>query len=72
MIVDEIINEKLDFLGELCEGSQQEMPFMLSLHRDTTPSPLTVTAASSPASCTSSGPMNSPAPQVRVHVFDNF
>ena len=72
LILDEIINEKLDFLGELCETSQQEMPFMLSLHRDSTPSPLTVTAASSPTSCSSSGAMNSPAPPVRLHVCNEF
>ena len=45
-LADEVINEKVDFLGELCEGTQRELPFMLSLHRENTPSPLTVSTIS--------------------------
>ena len=63
---EEVIEENLDLLGGLCDGGQQEMPFMLTMHREQTPSPSVTTC--SPGSTTTSGSGSStitdPVPQV--------
>jgi len=46
--VDKLVDE-MDILGEVCESTQHELPFMLSLNREATPSPVPTSPASDTA-----------------------